>query len=198
MKVTGKFELLSLLFVVTLFAQNARSVSVPVGSTMEDSDSTTFVIGSGSAVVNSNVYYGYTSGPYQDKYVYTYQITNNSGLGLSSFSVGIFDGANAFAPDVEEAVGTVSPTYWTTVATPVQSVHALFADITVGDGESSAILWFVSDYTSTSGNGALYCMSSGFPYYATGDVLTPIPEPATIMLLGVGGLMTLTRKRKVI
>jgi len=196
MKMTRRTRFFSLLFVVTLFAQNARSVPVPVGSTMEDHDSTTFVIGSGSAVVNSNVYYGYTSGPYQDKYVYTYQIINNSGMGLSSFSVGILDGANAFAPDVEEAVGTVNPTYWTTVGSPVQSVDALFADITIGDSESSAILWFVSNYTSTSGNGMLFCMSSGSPYYATGDLLTPIPEPATFVLLGTAGLWILTRKRR--
>jgi len=193
---TRKFGLFSLLVVATLFAHNARAGPVPIGSTMEDHDSTTFTIGSGSAVVNSNVYYGYTSGTYEDKYVYTYQIINNSGMELSFFLVGISDGANAFAPDVAEVAGTVNPTYWTTVGSPVQSVDALFANTTIGDGESSAILWFVSDYSSTSGDGMLVCMSSGSPYYATGDVLTPVPEPATIMLLGLGGLMTVIRKRR--
>jgi len=201
MRVTRKFGFFSLLVVATLFAlpQNADAVPVPVGWTMDDHDITTFIIGSGSAVVNSNVYYGYTSGPYQDKYVYTYKISNiDSGIGFSFFSVGILDGANAFAPDVEEVMGTVSPTYWTTVASPVQGVNALFADITISDGESSAILWFVSDHPSTSGNGALYCMSSGSPYYATGDLLTPIPEPATIVLLGMGSIWIFNRRKRTV
>ena len=192
-----KFRVLCLLFAAVLFAHNAEATPVPVGWTSHDSDTVAFTIGSGSATVSSDVYYGYSSGQYQDKYVYAYQITNlNSGLDLSSFSVSIVisDGASAYDADFEELTGAVNPALWATVGNPVQSVDALFID-TIENGESSARLWFVSDYASGYSTSALHCMSGGTSYYATGDVLSPVPEPATVFLLGIGALVAFRRKR---
>ncbi|UCF44049.1 MAG: PEP-CTERM sorting domain-containing protein [Planctomycetota bacterium] len=193
-----KFRVLSLLFAVALFAHNAGATPVPLGWSSHDSHTATFTIGSGSATVASDVYYGYASGPYQDKYVYAYQINNvNSGLGLSHFSVSIViaDGASAYDPDYEELAGAINPALWTTIHNPVQSVDAIFTD-TIENGDISAILWFVSDYASGYSTSALQCMSGGVSHYATADVLSPaVPEPATVALLGLGALVVFRRKR---
>jgi hypothetical protein len=158
----------------------------------------TFNIGSGSAEVDCDVY-KYRTGDYADKYVYAYQISNiDSEVGLSFFSVGIFDGANAFDADYEPLMGVVNPDLWAVVDSPAQSVDGLFSSPIYSDGPltTSTVLWFVSDYEPTSGKGTLFGTASGMPEHATGDLLTPIPEPATIALLGICGLLTLIRKRQ--
>jgi hypothetical protein len=197
MRATGKFRWLSLLFIAALFAHNALATPVPIGWTSHDSDTAVFTIGGGSATVASDVYYGYTSGPYMNKYVYAYQINNvDSGLGLSHFSVSIVinSGTSAYDADFEALTGAVNPALWATVGNPVQSVDALFTD-TIGNGENSARLWFVSDYAAGYSTSALHCMSGGVSHYATADVLSPIPEPATVVLLGAGALVTFRRKK---
>ena len=154
---------LALLIVATLLAQNASAI--PVGDNLLDDSlyDVTYSIGSGSAEVDCEVY-KYTSGVYTDKYLYTYQISNiDSGIGLSLFSVGILDGASAYSPNYDHIIGAVDPTNWAVVGSPVQSVNGLFID-TIGNGQSSALLWFASDYASTLGKGVLFCMSSGTPY----------------------------------
>ncbi len=197
MRATGKFRWLSLLFIAALFAHNALATPVPIGWTSHNNDTAVFTIGGGSAEVASDVYYGYTSGPYMNKYVYAYQITNvDSGLGLSHFSVSIVinSGTSAYDADYEELTGAVNPALWATVGDPVQSVDALFTD-TIENGDSSARLWFVSDYAAGYSTSALHCMSGGVSHYATADVLSPIPEPATVALLGLGALVVFRRKR---
>jgi hypothetical protein len=192
-----KFRVLCLLFAVALFAHNAGATPVPVGWSSHDSDTATFTIGSGSATVSSDVYYGYSSGQYQDKYVYAYQIENvDSGLGLSHFSVSIAitSGASAYDADFEQITGAVDPALWAAINNPVQSVDALFTD-TIENGDISARLWFVSDYASGYSTSALQCMSGGNSYYATADVLSPVPEPATVALFGLGALIAFRRKR---
>jgi hypothetical protein len=183
---------LIMLLVVTQFLQNASAIPVG-GSLYGDPCTATFGIGSGSATVNCEVY-KYTSG----EFIYTYQIFNqDSGIGLSFFSVAILEGASAWSPGVDSdpISGYVEPVpgSWTVVGSPPQSVNCLFAD-TIDNAEGSALLWFVSDHAPGSGKGTLFGISSGIPYYATGDLPAPIPEPATLALLGIGALMTLARK----
>jgi len=189
---------LIMLIVVTQFTQKATALPVGDKFLYDSLDDVTFAIGSGVAELDCEVY-KYTSGGYADKYVYTYKISNiSSGIGLSFFSVGIKDGANAFDPDYDSLPGAVNPTVWDVVytsppASKVESVEGLFT-YTIDDGFSSVLLWFVSDYSSGSGNSALFGTLSGVAHYATGDLLAPVPEPATFVLLGIGGLMALARK----
>ena len=200
MKLGKGFGFFVMLLVVTQFVQDAASLPAGEKSLYNSLNDVTFSIGSGFAEVDSEVY-KYTSGEYADKYVYAYRVSNiDSGVGLSFFSVGIRDGANAYDPDFDVLLGAVDPALWAVVRlsppeTQIESVNALFTR-TIDDGFSSMRLWFVSDYTFGLGDGALFGMSSGVPHYAAGDLLTPIPEPATIVLLGMGVLITFARRKR--
>ena len=94
-------------------------------------------------------------------------------------------------------MGVANPDIWEVVDSPAQSVDGLFSSPIYSDGPlaTSTVLWFVSDYAPTSGKGTLFGTASGMPEHATGDLLTPIPEPATFVLLGIGGLVALIRKK---
>ncbi len=185
-------KLVLLLLIATLCAQDA--FGIPVGGVQEDASSGTFEIADGIATVDSTVY-SYGSG----EYVYAYQISNSSSVGISFFSVSIATDGDAFEASWDIDSGVVEPAYWDTVGSPVQSVEGLFVDTIDNDGLSSAVLWFKSSHSPTLGTGVVFGSSSGVPYSATGSVLTPspTPEPATILLLGIGSaFITLTRKRR--
>jgi len=186
MRMIRRTRFFSLLVVAIVFAQNAGAI--PVGGVLHNSYSGTFDTGFGLAVVDCEVY-AYTSG----EFVYTYRISNNSTIGFSFFSVGIPEGGDAWSPSVDSdpISGYVDPVFWTVAGSPVQSVDYLFAD-TIDNTETSALLWFVSSHTSHLGGGTLF----GRNVSTTGDLLTPIPEPATFLLLGTAGLWILTRKRR--
>jgi len=186
MKMIRKIGFFSLLVAAALFAQNAGAI--PVGGVLYESYSGTFDTGFGLALVDCEVY-EYTSG----EFIYTYQIFNNSTIGFSFFSVGIPEGADAWSPSVDSdpITGWVDPVFWTVAGSPVQSVDYLFAD-TIDYAETSALLWFVSSHPSNPGLGTLF----GRNVSTTGEVLTPVPEPATFVLLGTAGIWILTRKRR--
>jgi hypothetical protein len=185
--------ILIVVFVLAQFVQSAKALP-PGGKYLYDSKyDVSFNFGGGSAEVDCEVY-KYTSESYINKYLYTYRIFNiNSGAGLSFFSVAVLNGANVPARGYDLITGAVNPASWElaidTSSSQVQSVAALFTG-TIRDSYSSATLWFVSDHASTAGKGALFGTSAGFPKYATGDLLTPAPEPATLSLFAVGGALT--------
>jgi len=189
-------RLLFLSFLLLVISAHNAS-AIPAGWTsIEQSETATFSeVGGGPdiASVDSEVFY-YGSGPFN--YVFTYQITNISDVDLSWFSVQILEGAGVFdipAPSFDLGTG-VEPDEWDIVNLPAQSVEGIFTS-TIGPGESSARLWFASDNAPIWGEGALAGLSSGF-VFATGDLLVPIPEPATLLLLGTGGLVAVIRKRR--
>jgi hypothetical protein len=139
--------------------------------------------------------YSYETG---DDYLYTYQITNETSLGLSFFSVGIVPGADVFNCTYE-GVGVVDPVQWAPAGEPIQSVDGLFIDTIDNDGLSSALLWFDSSYGPDTGSAVLFGTMSGVGYSTTGEVLAPssVPEPVSILLLGFGGaVLTLGRRKR--
>lgn len=213
---------LVLLLVATLFARNANAI--PVGGALYVSHSATFDTGSGYVIVDCKVY-EYTSNG-ADLYVYTYQISNqDSDIGLRFFSVGISEGTMAWSPgiDSDPISGYIDPVLWTIPDSPVQSAGHLFVD-TIDSGQQSSLLSVVGDHTPHLGKGTafaifadtigggehsalLWFVSNCKPYLDSGTVfagnvsttenlLTPVPEPATIALLGIGGLVMLTRKKR--
>lgn len=138
---------LGLLIAVTLFVREASALPVGDRWLYDSLSDVVFNIGSGSAEVDCEVY-KYTSGVYEGKYVYTCRISNiDSEIGLSFFSVGILDGANAFDADFEPLLGVANPDLWAVVGSPAQSVDGLFSSPIYSDGPitTSTVLWFVSD-----------------------------------------------------
>jgi hypothetical protein len=184
-----KLAILILVFTVLLLVQVTKGESpAPPGGT-PTTHMATFNIGSGTATVNSGVYQC-NDGEYNGKYVYTYQISNiNTGVGLSFFSVGVTIGATVIGHDC--APGNIGPEDWSAVGDNlplVQSVNASF-DTPIKNGQGSALLWFVSDYGPTMGEGFLFGFLSRVPEYDSAEVLAPVPEPATISLLTFGGIL---------
>ncbi|MHC4647516.1 MAG: PEP-CTERM sorting domain-containing protein [Planctomycetota bacterium] len=183
------------LFVSALLAQTAAAVPVGDKDLCAGTPDVTCSIGFGAAQVDCEVY-EYTSDAYAGKYLYTYQISNvDSGIGLKFFSVGIMDAANAYDADCDVPDGAIAPALWASSGSSYKSVDAQFT-VAITEGQSSAILWYISDYAPGAGPAALFGTYSGMPYYATADVLAPVPEPAGICLLGIGAaLMAVIRKK---
>ncbi len=188
-----------LIFVFTLLLAGQTVLAVPQGDTILQSSlpDVTFTMNGGTGQVDCAVYQ-FTNGSYSSEYLYTYQIENiNTGVGLSFFSIAVTSGA--VINDTGWDSGTANPLFWTPVTDAdtslVQSVEALF-NFPIKNTQTSALLWFVSDNISGLGQGFLFGRSANTAQDATANLLSPVPEPATISLLVFGGILAALARRK--
>ena len=185
-------------FGLLLLAQSAFAAppgGTPITATVN------FDIGGGTAKVDSGAYL-INSGSYEGKYAYTYQITNiDSGANLSFLSIGINNGV--VIDDWNHDIAAINPAIWTPVAdnllppvTTAQSFEALFNTQTIKSGNTSAVLWFVSENVPGFSQGALFGNSTAGPQYDTEQLIAPVPEPATLSLVAIGGAFAVFARRR--
>ncbi len=149
--------------------------------------------GTGSATVTSKVYQANEQSNYRGSYIYTYLISDAK-VNLSFFSVEILPNAviGWYGWDTDGK----APLTWEPVNMPVESFEAFFKD-PVKPGETSATLWFISPQGPTQEDSTLAGITGGSYNFLIGEILTPIPEPTTCLLLVAGGLLSrFSRKRK--
>lgn len=178
-------------------SQTASAVPTEWGQPLDNSSVDLYDVvnpGLNIAQVSCIVYQHDNSGPNANQYIYTYRVTNTAYATLSFFSVTLSPAATVELCE-HDADGVV-PLYWDLVNSPPDRVEAMFKT-PVAPQQYSALLWFFSDYPfDFSGQTALSGMSPSGYVFATGEgVITPIPEPATVALLGLGAL-TLFNKRR--
>ncbi|MGH2271011.1 hypothetical protein ACQ9LF_04360 [Anaerohalosphaeraceae bacterium U12dextr] len=183
-------KLMVSLAVIAFCAMSLQAVALPAYSSQVQQITTTFspVYGTGSAEVTSTVYAATGGG-----YIYAYEIKNATNT-FSWFSVALLPGAVVTGTGYD--AGTNDPTSWTTVGVPATSVEGLFA-IQIAPGVDSSVVWFTSPGAPTRDLGSLTGLGTkGTFNYLEGGILTPIPEPMTMVLLGAGWLALRTCGRK--
>lgn len=198
--------LIIMLLVVTKFAPVADAL--PIGALSGWSDNVDFDYSGldGRRLTGQIEYAVYDvvdypgNAPSGGQYIYAYQITNSqlSDVPVESFSVAILQDAhvgNINWDDYEVNTG-VKPSLEYFSPTPEQAKNARFLFLPhlnglVEKGDDSVILLFSSNSLPKKG----WALIEGAAIGAVTDALpTPVPEPLTISLLGIGALLTLIRK----
>jgi hypothetical protein len=212
MRVIRKFELLSLLLVATLFMQNASAGSVgflPESSNYQGRTYYSTYTDEGLLQVRIDfaVYDTYDTEAYPDgfdafeppgdgQYIYAYQILCDtaSTAALEYFAI-LEIGENSI--DDDDGIGTQDDGYggldaydafFNPYPEPQQAVWEFDEGLLIA-GEHSYFLVFTSDHNWKVGD---------FELIPTGGVLPPTtaPEPGMLTLLGIGGAMMFTKRRK--
>lgn len=178
------------LAVVAFCAMSLQAVALPAFTGIAQQITTTFspVYGTGSAEVTSTAYFATAGG-----YIYAYEIKNATN-NFTWFSVSLAPGAVITGTGFD--AGTSDPASWTTVGTPATSVEGLFA-LQIAPGKDSSVVWYTTPNAPTRDDGSLTGLGDkGVFNYLEGGILTPIPEPMTMVLLGAGWLALRTCGRK--
>ena len=190
-----------------MLACNAKAVPLYDDPNAIDawSDSTSFAVVGDSFIFDGRVDYAvYEPGDYSgtvsfpvDEYVYAYQFFNDntSNVVVDSFLVGLLKDvlvANV-GSDTNAPYGQTGGIMPSTQFILSQSVLYLFQGQDVDSGEHSVVLLFSSEFMPIMGSGLI----SGGVLGGTAVALpTPVPEPITVVLLGMGALMALHRKKR--
>jgi len=147
------------------------------------------------AVYAPGKYSGSMSFP--DQFVYAYQLycDPSSDVVIDFFSVGIrndvavgnvlYDDSNPY-----ELPGGIRPSAQFALT---ESVLYLFQLDSVAANECSDVVLFTSDAGPAMGAGAV---SGGITGGAIVELPTPVPEPATVLLVGLGSLLAVRRRRR--
>ncbi len=142
--------------------------------------------------------------PEVEHYYYAYHITNSplSDVAVDSFSLSIFGdvtvggiGYDGYGVDEDgkEAFAYFSPDIGAPQSAIFLFMPAPYAEGAIDPGEESLNLLFTSPFAPTTGYGVIE--GGGIGTMVSG-LATPLPEPATILLLGIGGaLVTMMRNR---
>jgi hypothetical protein len=130
-------------------------------------------------------------------YAYVYQIFADSlsTVNAGFFSVGLTSGSGAHHPGDDVSGGAPGNTGGTTydlARIGPSSAYWVF-DPEIGAGTHSTTLLFTSPFGPTWKSTAL--ADGGLPTPANDLIASPLPEPATLSLLALGGLLALRRRR---
>jgi hypothetical protein len=179
-----KFGFLAVMLLLAAPAMAAFALPVVAQQT---SNFSPFGGGLDTVAVQSTVY------QFGNDFIYGYQILTGT-VDVSWFSVEILPGAVVTAVGYD--LGSGQPTIWGPVGTPIVSMDASFtAPITAGN--ASQMVWFISPQRWIEADGATGGITGGQYVTTGGTILTPIPEPATLAIFGLGAALAFGLRKKV-
>ncbi len=116
-----------------------------------------------------------------DDFVYTYQVTPDTNVDIDSLSIPVIADVIIGTGSGIGATVNLSNGYFTAHFCPI-----------VDAGDFSPLVFFFSSYEPIGDTGQAASGAQTF----SGSTFVPIPEPATVMLLGIGvGLTTFVKRR---
>lgn len=150
------------------------------------------------------------SNPGSGRYVYAYQIFNDyqnvSEVAIEAFSIFGLNGAQisidqtSVQTEVDPAGGqdAYDTTFSDTTVSWNFTYNSSLGDYTIGTTEHSYFLIFSSDQNWVKGDYSLTAYEAATPMPGSGINAngSNVPEPTTVALLGIGGLVTCLKRKK--